>query len=204
MRFAIVSSPCGPEALQRFMRCAWAAEQRSPGLLEELKVLEVGRMLGPPLTPVWLLTAAVLLESLAGLVSRRLALEKRRAALPAEKVDLVLKALREDDAHRQHVKRIENLLTNAGNPRVQDALHTLKSRFPGVLTEADIKSWGRLRHPLAHGDMHALKGGGLEDFFRVCNAANKLVCLVLGYDGPYVDHDPASEGIRQLDLRGSA
>lgn len=200
LRKSIVSGECGPGALTEFTKSAWASEQARPGTCEDLRALEIGRMLGGSITPAWLLLSAVLLENLARAACRRLQLRRDERAIPKEMARLVIERLKELECDASLRERVSGLLDSTGNARGADWLHALRARYPGVLTPDDVKSWRRLRNPLAHGETRVEARSALDDYYRVCNATNKVACLLLEYRGPYADHGPESRGVRRLDI----
>ncbi len=69
-----------------------------------------------------------------------------------------------------------------------DLLHALKRVRPDVVSEQEIKAWKDIRHPSAHGDFSCEPNDYMRSMEQVFNVMNKLVFLLVGYQGPFRDY----------------
>lgn len=85
--------------------------------------------------------------------------------------------------------RVESLLGNLLSSSAADKLYELKQA--GVITEDEIKMWKSLRNTSAHGGLHLAPEKFQEVLNKIYTSAqllNKLVFIVIKYNGKYVDY----------------
>jgi hypothetical protein len=83
--------------------------------------------------------------------------------------------------------RLGGLLSQFNSVRAKDTMMRLASE--GVVRDADVKAWGRLRNQAAHASIQV--AGSLQDLVDLCEAVTvlmyHLIFKAIGYEGAYTD-----------------
>jgi hypothetical protein len=94
----------------------------------------------------------------------------------------------QQDLAQRFRDRLKGFLDGIGSPRAKDSLEWLRER--GLIDKKQIKAFGKLRNPAAHGAVPS--ADGLQEHLDLCAEVLVLAYHVLfalvGYQGDYVDY----------------
>ena len=149
-------------------------------------------------------SSLVLSVAVEGLVKKTLRSEKdvdSEFVKQAEDAERILENL---TLGPRALSAISSSLGNAKQPRVQGTLRRLATA--GVISEAHLKAWGKLRNAAAHGNVLDDDDKTLQEHlnrFHVClDLYYKLVFLLIGYEGRHTDYGMKGWPIRTFQLGG--
>lgn len=142
------------------------------------------------------LVAASVLEGYLNKLSRFMDLEAISSVAPEEQAALraALEASPEI-ANSPLLPRLQGFVQSMGQVRAKDVLHALQGGDRPLFSAEEVKAWGKMRNPLAHGSFWLKTHGEHQNlatrYDHVRNMLNKLVMATVGYSGAYCDYSNA-------------